>query len=79
VLAGLAGMKPRREMERRLPAVLRGMGTNPQSAMLPDPLTASSRVCLPRYRVEEKTVLTRLPRLDARLKENHSNPAPGNP
>ena len=39
------------------------------AATLPDALTAMSRLCLLHYRVDEKTVLTRLPKPDARQEE----------
>ena len=56
-------------MERRLRAVFGTTETNPHAVTLPDALTAMSRLCLLHYRVDEKTVLTRLPKPDAQQEE----------
>ena len=69
VLACLLALKLSREMERRLRAVFGTTETNPHTVTLPDALTAMSRLCLLHYRVDEKTVLTRLPKPDARQEE----------
>ena len=69
VLACLLALKLSREMERRLRAVFGTTETNPHAVTLPDALTAMSRLCLLHYRVDEKTVLTRLPKPDARQEE----------
>ena len=69
VLACLLALKLSREMERRLRAVFGTTETNPYAVTLPDALTAMSRLCLLHYRVDEKTVLTRLPKPDARQEE----------
>jgi hypothetical protein len=53
-------------MERRLRAVFGTTETHSYPVTLPNALTAMSRLCLLHYRVDEKTVLTRLPEPDAR-------------
>jgi transposase len=69
VFCCLLALKLSREMERRLRAAFGTTATHPQAITLPDALTALSRVCLLHYRVDEKTVVTRLPRPDARQQE----------
>jgi len=69
VMACLLALKLSREMERRLRAVFGTTETNPHAVTLPDALTALSRLCLLHFRVDEKTVLTRLPKPDARQEE----------
>jgi hypothetical protein len=66
VLACLLALKLSREMERRLRAAFGTTETHPQAVTVPDALTALGRLCLLHYRVDEKTVVTRLPQPDPR-------------
>jgi hypothetical protein len=56
-------------MERRLPAVFGATETNPQAVTLPDALTTLSQPSPFITRVDEKAVLTGLPKSHARQEE----------
>jgi transposase len=69
VFCCMLALKISREMEQRLQAAFGTTDRNPQAITLPDALAALSRLCLELYRIDETTVVPRLPRPDARQKE----------
>jgi hypothetical protein len=69
VFCCMLALKLSREIERRLQTVYGTTDANPHTTTLTDAITALNRLCLLEYRVDEKTVVTRLPRPDARQQE----------
>ena len=66
VFCCLLALKVSREMERRLRAALGTTETHADAITLPDALLALTRLCLLHYRVDQKTMVTKLPQPDAR-------------
>ena len=64
----MLALKISREMERRLQAAFGTTDSNTHAVTIPDALAALSRLCLQFYQIDEKTVVPRLPRPDARQK-----------
>jgi len=69
VFACLLALKLSREMERRLQAAFGTTDANPHTLTVSDAMAALSRLCLLEYQIDDKTVVTRLPRPDARQEE----------
>ena len=69
VFCCMLALKVAREMERRLRAALGTTDTQADALTLPDALLALTRLCLLHYRVDEKTMVTKLPQPDARQRQ----------
>ena len=69
VFCCMLALKISREMERRLQARFRTTDSDAHTTTLPDALAALSRLCLLEYQIDEKNMVTRLPKPDARQKE----------
>jgi len=69
VFCCMLALKLSREIERRLQAVYGTTDANPHATTLTDAITTLNRLCLLEYQVDEKTVVTRLPKPDARQQE----------
>jgi len=69
VFCCMLALKLSRELERRLQAAFGTTDTDGHAVTLPDALAALSRLCLLHYQIDENTILTRLPRPDARQKQ----------
>ncbi len=69
VFCCMLALKVSREMERRLQAVFGTTEHDPHTVTLPDALATLNRLCLLQYQIDEKTVVIRLPRPDARQQE----------
>ncbi len=69
VFCCMLALKISREMERRLQAVFGTTEQDRHTVTLPDALATLNRLCLLEYQIDEKTVVSRLPRPDARQLE----------
>ena len=65
----LLALKLSREIERRLQAAFGTTDVDPHALTVGDALAALSRLCLLKYQIDDKTMLTRLPNPDGRQKE----------
>ena len=65
-LVCMLALKIVREMEGRLKACFGTTDTDPHAITVPDALAALSRLCLQHYRLENGTLITRLPQPDPR-------------
>jgi len=64
VFGCLLALKPRRELERRLATVFGTTAQDPMAITVSDALAALGRLPLLLYAIDEKTVVTRLPKPD---------------
>jgi transposase len=69
VFCCMLALKLSREMERRLREKFGTTDSNPHALTLPDALAALSSLCLLQYRVNEKTMVTKLPQPAANQKQ----------
>ena len=69
VFCCMLALKLTRQLEQRLQAVFGTTDTDRHTVTLPDALAALSRLCLQNYEIDEKTMVTRLPRPDADQKQ----------
>lgn len=69
VFCCMLALKLSRAMERRLREKFGTTDSNPHALTLPDALAALSSLCLLHYRVNEKTILTKLPQPTANQKQ----------
>jgi transposase len=69
VFCCMLALKLSRAMERRLREKFGTTDSNPHALTLPDALAALSSLCLLHYRVDEKTILTKLPQPTANQKQ----------
>ena len=69
VFCCLLALKLSREIERRLQAAFGTTDVHPHALTVNDALAALGRLCLLKYQIDDKTMLTRLPNPDVRQRE----------
>ena len=69
VFCCLLALKLSREIERRLQAAFGTTDVDPHALTVNDALAALGRLCLLKYQIDDKTMLTRLPNPDVRQRE----------